>query len=87
MRGVQRLRPVLGVPFWDLSVEPMKENVTDYSRNPCSLNRERDAVFAAKLFTLSTGTILTSKTFVSLQFLFFSTLLVIHACKMETKAW
>ncbi len=38
------------------SVElPMKENVSGYSRNPCSLNRERDAAFAAKLLTLLTG--------------------------------
>ncbi len=38
------------------SVElPMKENVSGYSRNPCSLNRERDAAFAAKLLTLPTG--------------------------------
>ncbi len=34
---------------------PMKENVSGYSRNPCSLNRERDAAFAAKLLTLPTG--------------------------------
>ncbi len=34
---------------------PMKENVSSYSRNPCSQNRERDAVFAAKLLTLPTG--------------------------------
>ncbi len=34
--------------------EPMIENVSGYSRNPCSLNRERDAAFAAK-FTLPTG--------------------------------
>ncbi len=33
----------------------MKENVSGYSRNPCSLNRERDAAFAAKLLTLPTG--------------------------------
>ncbi len=33
----------------------MKENVLGYSRNPCSLNRERDAAFAAKLLTLPTG--------------------------------
>ncbi len=26
-----------------------------YSRNPCSLNRVRDAAFAAKLLTLPTG--------------------------------
>ncbi len=38
------------------SVElPMKENVSGYSRNPCSLNRERDAAYAAKLLTLPTG--------------------------------
>ncbi len=38
------------------SVElPMKENVSGYSHNPCSLNRERDAAFAAKLLTLPTG--------------------------------
>ncbi len=31
------------------SVElPMKENVSGYSRNPCSLNRERDTAFTAK---------------------------------------
>ncbi len=35
--------------------EPMIENVSVYSRNPCSLNRERDAAFAAKLLTLPTG--------------------------------
>ncbi len=34
---------------------PMKENVSGYSRNPCSLNRERDAAYAAKLLTLPTG--------------------------------
>ncbi len=34
---------------------PMKENVSGYSHNPCSLNRERDAAFAAKLLTLPTG--------------------------------
>ncbi len=33
----------------------MKENVSGYSRNPCSLNREQDAAFAAKLLTLPTG--------------------------------
>ncbi len=33
----------------------MKENVSGYSRNPCSLNRERDTAFAAKLLTLPTG--------------------------------
>ncbi len=33
----------------------MKENVSGYSRNPCSLNRERDAAFAAKLLALPTG--------------------------------
>ncbi len=32
----------------------MKENVSGYSRNPCSLNREPDAAFAAKLLTLLT---------------------------------
>ncbi len=32
--------------------EPMKENVSGYLRNPCSLNREPDAAFAAKLLTL-----------------------------------
>ncbi len=38
------------------SVElPMKENVSGYSRNPCSLNREWDTAFAAKLLTLPTG--------------------------------
>ncbi len=35
--------------------EPMIENVLGYSRNPCSLNRERDAAFAANLLTLPTG--------------------------------
>ncbi len=35
--------------------EPMTENVLGYSLNPCSLNRERDAAFAAKLLTLPTG--------------------------------
>ncbi len=34
--------------------EPMKEDVSGYSRNPCSLNGERDAAFAAKLLTLPT---------------------------------
>ncbi len=34
---------------------PMKENVSGYLRNPCSLNREWDAAFAAKLLTLPTG--------------------------------
>ncbi len=38
------------------SNEPMKKNVSGYSRNPCSLNRERDAVFAAKLLALPTWT-------------------------------
>ncbi len=33
--------------------EPMTENVSGYSHNPCSLNRERDAAFAAKLLTLA----------------------------------
>ncbi len=32
----------------------MKENVSCYLRNPCSLNRKRDAAFAAKLLTLLT---------------------------------
>ncbi len=35
--------------------EPVIENVSGYSRNPCSLNRERDTAFAAKLLTLPTG--------------------------------
>ncbi len=35
--------------------QPMKENVSGYSRNPCSLNGEWDAAFAVKLFTLPTG--------------------------------
>ncbi len=35
--------------------EPMVENVSGYSRNPGSLNRERDAAFAAKLLMLPTG--------------------------------
>ncbi len=35
--------------------EPMIENVSGYLRNPFSLNRERDAAFAAKLLTLPTG--------------------------------
>ncbi len=35
--------------------EPMIENVSGYLRNPCSLNRERDTAFAAKLLTLPTG--------------------------------
>ncbi len=34
--------------------DPMIENVSGYSRNPCSLNREQDAVFAAKLLKLPT---------------------------------
>ncbi len=38
------------------SREPMKENVSGYPWNPCSLNRERDAAFAAKLLTLPTRT-------------------------------
>ncbi len=39
-----------------LSVEfPMKENVSGYASNPCSLNRERDTAFAAKLLMLPTG--------------------------------
>ncbi len=36
------------------SSEHMKENVSGYSHNPCSLNRERDAAFATKLLTLLT---------------------------------
>ncbi len=32
-----------------------QQNVSGYSRNPCSLNRERDAALAAKLLTLPTG--------------------------------
>ncbi len=39
----------------------MKENVSDYSHNPCSLNRKRDAAFAAKLLTLPTGAFLAEK--------------------------
>ncbi len=39
----------------------MKENVSGYSRNPCSLNRERDTAFAAKLLTLPTGFFSTEK--------------------------
>ncbi len=35
--------------------EPMIENVSGYSRNPCSLNRVRDAAFAAKLLTMPKG--------------------------------
>ncbi len=35
--------------------EPMIENISGYSCNSCSLNRERDAAFAAKLLTLPTG--------------------------------
>ncbi len=35
--------------------EPMIENVSGYLRNPGSLNRERDAAFAAKLLMLPTG--------------------------------
>ncbi len=42
--------------FYAASSEPMKKNVSGYSRNPCSLNRERDAAFAAKLLTLPTWT-------------------------------
>ncbi len=33
---------------------PMKENVSGYSHNPCSLSREWDAVSAVKLLLLST---------------------------------
>ncbi len=36
--------------------ETMKENGSSYSGNPYSLNRERDAAFAAKLLKLPTGT-------------------------------
>ncbi len=39
----------------------MKENVSGYSRNPRSLNRERDAAFAAKLLTLPTEAFLAEK--------------------------
>ncbi len=50
---------VFGISFpkrFNAVVElPMKENVSGYSRNPCSLNRERDTAFAAKLLTLPTG--------------------------------
>ncbi len=35
--------------------EPMTENISGYSRNPCSPNREREAAFAAKLLTLPAG--------------------------------
>ncbi len=35
--------------------EPMIEKVSGYSSNPCSLNTERDAAFAAKLLMLPTG--------------------------------
>ncbi len=41
--------------------EPMIENISGYSRNPCSQNRERDAAFAAKLLTLPTGLFLAEK--------------------------
>ncbi len=34
----------------------MKENVSGYLHNPCSLNREQDVTFAAKLLTLPAGT-------------------------------
>ncbi len=34
--------------------EPMIENVSGYSHNPCFLNRERDAAFDAKLLMLPT---------------------------------
>ncbi len=37
------------------NIRGFTENVSGYSRNPCSLNRERDAAFAAKLLTLPTG--------------------------------
>ncbi len=33
----------------------MKENVSGYSHNPCSLNRELDSAFTAKLLMLPTG--------------------------------
>ncbi len=39
----------------------MIENLSGYSRNPCSLNRERDAAFAAKLLTLLTELFLAEK--------------------------
>ncbi len=35
--------------------EPMIEKASGYSCNPCSLNTERDAAFAAKLLMLPTG--------------------------------
>lgn len=35
--------------------ESMKEKVSSYLCNPCSLNKERDAVFAAKLLSLTKG--------------------------------
>ncbi len=48
------LRKMLGLATGGLYA-PVKENVSGYSRNPCSLNRERDTAFAAKLLTLPTG--------------------------------
>ncbi len=41
--------------------EPMIENVSGCSRNSCSLNRERDAAFSAKLLMLPTGLFLAEK--------------------------
>ncbi len=41
--------------------EPMIENVSGYSCNPCSLNTEQDAAFAAKLLMLPTGLFSTEK--------------------------
>ncbi len=57
--GPDRQRFQLGVfgisfPKREALSEPMIENVSGYSRNPCSLNRERDAAFAVKLLTLPT---------------------------------
>ncbi len=40
---------------------PIKENVSGYSRNPCSLNILRDAAYTAKLLTLPTGFFSTEK--------------------------
>ncbi len=48
---------VFGISFPKRSTyesSPMKENVSGYSRNPCSLNRQRDAAYAAKLLMLPT---------------------------------
>ncbi len=39
----------------------MKENVSGYSRNPCSLNRERGAAFAAKLLNAADRVLLAEK--------------------------